>query len=260
MTECLTISKIVDVYRIDNYVNWKRDFFDTRKFDGVMLFIDGEIQYNFGFKKVTAKKGDVLFLPGNLPYSGVKISEAVTLIVVDFLCLKENEFEKLGAPFTLSVDNFSSMLNAFSNIHRSWNSQFLSSDFEIKSYLYSILSEKYKQGEKLRNNIPTDDILEFVSQNIIDVELSLKSLCKKFYISESQLRRNIHKRTGMSPNEYITTLRIDKAKNELLSTDKSIKFVAYDCGFASQYYFSKVFSKKVGLSPSEYRRRIQNQI
>ena len=258
MNNNLTVTKIVDVYQAVNNQNWHRDFFDVRKFDSVVLFAEGEIKYHFDHKDITAKKGDILLLPGNLPYSGEKISDYVSFYVIDFLCLQEDEFEKIGAPCTISSKNFDSLLSCYGDMIHIWNNHLLRSDFEIKSFIYTVLSEIYKQAEDLRNTTPTDDILAFIAENIRDSKLSLERICSNFYISESQLRRNIYKRTGLSPNEYITALRISKAKNELSNTDKSIKLISLDCGFASPYYFSKVFSKKVGMAPSKYRAQIHH--
>lgn len=258
MNKNLTVFKIVDIYQAENNKNWHRDFFDTRKFDGIIFFTEGEIKYHFRHKDVIAKKGDILFLPGNLPYSGEKVTHSISFFAIDFLCIKNDEFEQIGAPCIISSKNFNSLLSLTPKIKHIWDNHLLGSDFEIKSFVYSVLSEKYKQDENLRNTTPTDDILEFVSKNIINRNLSLEEICKNFYISESQLRRNIYKRTGLSPNEYITTLRINKAKNELSNTDKSIKIISSECGFTSQYYFSRVFSKTVGISPSRYRTQVHH--
>jgi two-component system, response regulator YesN len=59
---------------------------------------------------------------------------------------------------------------------------------------------------------------------------------------------------GVSPMEYLTNLRIDKAK-ALLSDDSSImlKDIAEIVGYSNQYYFSRIFKIITGLSPSEYR-------
>ena len=260
MNNALTVTKIIDIYRSDNNQNWQRNFFDIRKFDGIIFFTQGEIKYHFKNKDITAKKGDILFLPGNLPYSGKKATDSISFFVIDFLCLLKDEFEKIGAPCVIKSKNFDLLLSFIPKIKHIWDNHLLNSDFEIKSFVYSVLSEIYKQDENLKKSTPTDTILEFISKRIVDSELSLKEICDNFFISESQLRRNIYKRTGLSPNEYITMLRINKAKNELSSTDKPIKAISSECGFASPYYFSKVFSKTVGISPSQYRIQILHWI
>ena len=255
MLKSLTIKSIVKIYRAHKYKSWQRDFFDTRKSDGIIFFTEGSIKYHFNHKDIIAKAGDILFLPGNLPYSGQKLCESISFIGIDFLCNEEDDFEKLGAPCVINTQNFNNLLAVFSNLSQSWNNQLLSSEFEAKSFIYSVLSEIFKQTENIRNVAPTDEILAYIAGAISSPSLSLTQICKRFYISESQLRRNVIKRTGLSPVEYITALRIGKAKNELMNSEKSIKTIAYECGFRSQNYFSRVFTKSVGMSPAEFKTR-----
>ena len=64
------------------------------------------------------------------------------------------------------------------------------------------------------------------------------------------------KYTGVPPVQYHLDLKILRAKEMLLSTDKIIKEISYDLGFQSIYYFSRVFKKKLGVSPSEIRKTV----
>ena len=54
--------------------------------------------------------------------------------------------------------------------------------------------------------------------------------------------------------EYLANIRIEAAKDLLLSSDYSMQEVAERCGFADQSYFSNVFKKKTGLSPRKYKQ------
>jgi AraC-like DNA-binding protein len=57
----------------------------------------------------------------------------------------------------------------------------------------------------------------------------------------------------MSPNQYHLEVKIEKAKELLTITDLSIKEIASDLGYDNQNYFSNLFSKRVGCSPSSFR-------
>lgn len=59
---------------------------------------------------------------------------------------------------------------------------------------------------------------------------------------------------GVSPKEYIVRMQLDTARNLLATSDDSIGRIASACGFGDVYYFSKVFRKVMGMSPSEYRK------
>jgi transcriptional regulator GlxA family with amidase domain len=59
--------------------------------------------------------------------------------------------------------------------------------------------------------------------------------------------------TGISPHQYHLDLKIMRAKELILTTDKNIKEISYELGFQSIHYFSRLFKKKAGQNPSELR-------
>ena len=65
----------------------------------------------------------------------------------------------------------------------------------------------------------------------------------------------LNKETGKTSTEHVQLNLIDEAKNILLNPEKSISEVAYELGFESPPYFSSLFKKKEGISPSAYREK-----
>ena len=76
-------------------------------------------------------------------------------------------------------------------------------------------------------------------------------------LSYVQFLRRFQKYTGVTPSEYITSLRMQKAKTLLSDTDYHIKDIAEKCGFESEYYFSNFFKKNLGLSPKAFRNSLK---
>jgi AraC-like DNA-binding protein len=74
-------------------------------------------------------------------------------------------------------------------------------------------------------------------------------------MSREYLRHLFKKEYGVSPVQYLIMKRMDHARSLLRSTDQSVKSIAYECGFGDEHYFSRLFRKAVGVSPSEFRRR-----
>ncbi|HEY1684646.1 MAG TPA: AraC family transcriptional regulator [Tepidisphaeraceae bacterium] len=73
-------------------------------------------------------------------------------------------------------------------------------------------------------------------------------------LSESHFRRWFQKEVGFNPSDYIMYKRIEIAKEKLLANDLSITDIAMDLGFNTSAYFTAVFRKRTGLTPTEYRR------
>lgn len=250
----LSVMKITNVsYKEKRNGKWERDVFRPRIFDAIVFFTKGEIEYHFADQNLVAREGDVLLLPGNVPYSGKRHTEDVSYFVLDFTCFSDSELASLGAPLAVRAENHEQCRAAFKAAVDAWNGQMANADFKIKSILFSLLSEVLVFKEAKRHDKQSEAIIAYVSENFCDPSLTVKSLCQLFFISESQLRRKICKITGTSPNSYIAALRINKAKNELTHTSKTVKQISAECGFSSQYYFSRCFSAITGISPTEYR-------
>ena len=111
-------------------------------------------------------------------------------------------------------------------------------------------AEMTSGSTKLYNNI-----CQYVEKNLSGDNSALQ-ICSEFGISQSQLSRLFKKKSDLSYNEFLTDLRIRKAK-EMLENDADVYVgeVAALVGFQDQYYFSKVFKKVTGETPRDYRNR-----
>jgi AraC-like DNA-binding protein len=83
--------------------------------------------------------------------------------------------------------------------------------------------------------------------------LSLEALAKLNNMGLSSFKREFKKEFDDSPNNYIITKRLEKAKELLSISDKPINEIAYDIGFNDPLYLTRLFKKKIGTSPTAYR-------
>ena len=86
---------------------------------------------------------------------------------------------------------------------------------------------------------------------------SIEHLASSLSVSQRYLSDTLKKETGKTATEHIQWFIIDEAKNILLQPNKSISEVAYELGFEYPQYFSRLFKKKEGLSPSEFRDKYE---
>lgn len=98
-----------------------------------------------------------------------------------------------------------------------------------------------------------EDIERYLSANY-SCQLSLQEIAEAFDISYSYLSSLFKKYKGISPNEYLTQKRLQKAK-ELLCMDPphSIKDIAQSVGYLDPYYFSRIFKATTSMTPTQYR-------
>ncbi|MGI9420965.1 MAG: helix-turn-helix transcriptional regulator, partial [Geminicoccaceae bacterium] len=62
------------------------------------------------------------------------------------------------------------------------------------------------------------------------------------------------KQTGITPNLFLNTLRMERAIDSLTASEKSVTDIGFDLGFSSQASFTRFFTSNVGIAPSDYRR------
>lgn len=90
-------------------------------------------------------------------------------------------------------------------------------------------------------------------QNNMAKPISLQSVSKEMGVSQTYLSRLFRKYEDISFNNYLTSLRMEKAKELLKSEDKIfVKDVAEQVGYKDQFYFSRIFHTYTGVRPSEY--------
>lgn len=86
-------------------------------------------------------------------------------------------------------------------------------------------------------------------------KISVERYAEQRHISKAWFIRNFKAQTGSTPLDYLVSLRIANAQELLLQTDYSVKKIAAVVGYDNPLYFSRVFSKKMGTSPLEYRKK-----
>ena len=100
-------------------------------------------------------------------------------------------------------------------------------------------------------------ITQTVYDNIDNENLSMDFISTEIAISKMQLYRKIKEVTGMTPTEYIRSIRLNHAEKLLKTTNKTVQEIMYQSGFNNKAYFYKEFSKKYHLTPKEYRKQFE---
>ena len=94
-------------------------------------------------------------------------------------------------------------------------------------------------------------LLFYINENISDSNLSVEELASQLKLSRSQLYRKIKALTGQTVNEFIRKIRLERAKQILISGNANISEACFSVGFSSPSYFSKCFKAHFGVLPSE---------
>ena len=121
------------------------------------------------------------------------------------------------------------------------------SDFAI-SLFFSFLS-LFKGGSNTKVYARAIKELENTHDNV-----SIDSIARSYGITASHFIRYFKSNYGITPNEYRQNYRMLQAMNLIKMTNLSIQDIANQCGFCDPLYFSRIFKKRVGISPLQYRK------
>jgi AraC-like DNA-binding protein len=118
-----------------------------------------------------------------------------------------------------------------------------------------ITSETDFEYQELTNQLDQqflDKITQLVDDHISDSELSINFLCQSVGMSRTAFYHKLKSLVDMSPSEFIRTIRLKRARKLLLNSHNNISEVAYSTGFSNAKYFSTLFKKYYGMSPSGF--------
>lgn len=119
----------------------------------------------------------------------------------------------------------------------------------ISSFLYD---DQFNVSEKVHAADAVELSISFMQQHISQL-LTLEEIARSVNFSASHYSAIFRKKTGFAPIEYFNHLKIQRACQYLHFTDLRVKEIAGKLGFEDPYYFSRLFTKLMGMSPNQYR-------
>lgn len=237
------------------------------------IVTSGEVNYNIEGTNYTLKKDDVMiFNPGVYHQTLVDedtVSNEIHIGIgnLNIDSLSTNYIRALdGAPILTIKKYKKQFIKCCNEISSEQHLRQLGHSFILKSLVMKLLVILYREMDESSlpstsqtNNLINNDnkatvqcLIDYMSHYYMN-DLSLNYLSKIMYISPGYMSEIFKEETGYSPIQYLIKIRLHKAK-ELLSTSSApIKEISSSIGYENAYYFSTLFKKHYGDSPSIYR-------
>ena len=133
----------------------------------------------------------------------------------------------------------------------------IDSAFNQLKDLYDRITEYLYTNKKSHNDVLFGKIMEYIKAHCFDSSLCLVSIADNFSLNPTYLSVFLKEQLGETYITYITDLRLEKARKILEETDMSIADIATSVGYLSSGVFIRVFKKKFGTSPGNYRQNIR---
>lgn len=103
-----------------------------------------------------------------------------------------------------------------------------------------------------KSNSNSDPLISYIHGHLHE-PLDISFLARRYGLSKDHFIKIFDQTYGFTPLDYFIRMRLQKACDLLMSTDYSIKYISHSIGYDDPYYFSRLFKKKIGLSPRQYR-------
>lgn len=128
----------------------------------------------------------------------------------------------------------------------------------VKSIFYAISTAFLQQSplakQKSTNSLFMQELMEYIFNHLSE-ELTLQKLSVELGINKGALRSFFSDTIGTKFRDFINNVRIEKSKALLLKSNMTITEIAYECGFGCIRSFNRAFSKFIGKTPTEYRKK-----
>lgn len=224
-----------------------------KRCDGILTVHDGKI--------MPVCRDQVVYIPGGLRYKLeiTSCSKNSEVYVFDFwlrdadgvVIMCNEETQPLPESFTHSFEsNFLKLydINLMPIIY--YPKRHMLAYTIITDAVYAFRRTNYACSEFL--NI--SKAIEYIEQNYTK-EISNEVLADMCYLSVGCFIRTFKRCYNTTPKKYILDLKLSKAKELLEITDKAVLEIAYETGFEPPAYFSNIFKKKFGITPTQYRKQ-----
>ncbi len=166
------------------------------------------------------------------------------------------EISQINTIVLLEVNNSDFVLPLFLTALHIGEEENEENEIIIKALLTEMLM---KIRYSLNNNDESKQSLLYKTRYYMETHLKEKirndDIARHLCVSTSWFRKEFYKQTGVPPATFLSRIRLQTSKYMLLSSDKSVKEISYECGFSTSEYFCKYFKDSTGLTPSEFRAR-----
>ncbi|MFD1954965.1 helix-turn-helix domain-containing protein [Paenibacillus thailandensis] len=258
-----------------NYVYWKEKqsfLYEVDTYEDWVMFAveEGAFAYGIDGEEGTAARGEAVICPPGVPFRR-RVLAGLTFHFITFSlkpvadgAIPDNLLPKPGRKTKFEYrhsrrqyDNFAGLVSragrtdATEAAARHWANHLLS---DIWLTLWTD-EEAAAGGQET-----TEDADELMAEASAYIrrhafgEMSMKRLADELGLSQVQLTRRYRRAYGMTPSEHLASIRLDKARALLMETDLPLERIARECGYENGFYLSRVFSKKMKISPSEFRK------
>lgn len=229
----------------------------SRHCDAIVYALSGSAIYRFeDGVEFTVREGDIMYMARNAVYSVTFPTQTFNILFCDF------EFDttvpRQSAVFTPkntlhAKSLFEKLLHVYTASTQTSFHDSMALLYEIYSLIRTSSNQEYVAPSARRRVM---EIKTYIDEHYKDPALSVEALAESTHMSEVYLRKLFRAQYDVSPSQYITSVRLKKAKELMHSPFLTLEACALQSGFSSHQYFCRVFKRETGTTPYAFRKQL----
>ncbi|MDR2546504.1 MAG: AraC family transcriptional regulator [Lachnospiraceae bacterium] len=222
----------------------------------VIYVISGKATFVINNESHRVKQGDLLCIPTNSSlFAFTHAEDLMECYSVAFKLLDGNgQIRGLPLPLVNHIGIFPEIISLFANLNNVWLRQSVGYDLEARANMMLIILRFYKLLLYDEMHTITDnrinDAIRYITDNYAS-DIHIEDLAALSKLNPHYFGVLFQKSTGMTFRQYLTAIRVNNAEMMLKHHRHSIGEIAEICGFSDACYFSRVYKKARGVSPSK---------
>ncbi|AMQ05937.1 AraC family transcriptional regulator [Sporosarcina psychrophila] len=223
------------------------------------LLLDGEEQHLENGYVCHAGKGAVLTITDiadHLSYYMIQYKATLPLPCCQDLLQLMDHTEPFEIQYGFAALHAASLLIILARMEQEWSQPEAMAKLQVKSLFYQFVCELMRELQHGRlNHASPDTVLQatrYMDENYAE-PITVDTLAALLNCSSRAMQRMFKKRLSLGPIDYLLQVRMDKARELLCRTNIGLKDISLAIGYVDSYYFSRLFKRHTGVSPSTYR-------
>jgi AraC-like DNA-binding protein len=251
---------INEINLVNKYIAPKKDYpmkNSGRSHHGFLYTCKGSEIYHFHDRTIEALPDSILYIPKGEKYTIELRGEVSQVITVDF----EPKTIDDVRPFCMKLGKNTALRPTFVNMETAWRKKEPDHFAVCKSELYKAIAAMIRHKvfySSSANYNRIHDAVVYLHEHCLDRNFRIEELSRIAEMSPRYFEVLFSGEFRTSPKEYVTNLKLELAKELLLNEKNTVTSIAEQLGCSDIYHFSKIFKSRMGISPSEYRRRNAN--
>ena len=218
----------------------------------LIYFFKADSAVRFGGQRLEDRTGAIRFLPKGITDGEYVVERFSPNDCIDVYFDTDDPMPQMA----LCLDDMEKLAGLFAKLYQIWSEKKEGYYLQSLSIFYDIIyriklrRREYFTSEQERRLMPAN---EYMAAHFCESDFDYQAMCATTGLSYNHFKNLFIKQLGQSPVRRLTSLRMERAREMLITGQYSVTEIAAACGFDNVYYFSTVFKKHFGVAPSRYK-------